>query len=152
MSNRVTRGKLHELFMEGSMISKLNKDDFIAKIPSIRHDKEEKGIKFYFDFTKDNNNSDFDSFTILVIPDREHLEKDSIELALIGMKPGVVFKKVSNDFDTFFKTFIQLRDEYIEVKGEFKESNKEKIKISREVEELRNKEMKAMKDAFNKYV
>lgn len=152
MSNRVTRGKLHELFMEGSMISKLNKDDFIAKIPSIRHDKEEKGIKFYFDFTKDNNNSDFDSFTILVIPDREHLEKDSIELALIGLKPGVVFKKVSNDFDTFFKTFIQLRDEYIELKGEFKESNKEKIKISREVEELRNKEMKAMKDSLNKYV
>lgn len=152
MSNRVTRGRLHELFMEGSMISKLNKDDFIAKIPSIRHDKEEKGIKFYFDFTKDNNNSDFDSFTILVTPDRENLEKDSIELALIGMKPGVVFKKVSNDFDTFFKTFIQLRDEYIEVKGEFKEANKEKLKISREVEELRNKEMKAMKDALNKYL
>lgn len=152
MSNRVTRGRLHELFMEDNERSKLNKDDFIAKIPSIRHDKEEKGIKFYFDFTKDNNNSDFDSFTILVTPDREYLEKDSIELALIGMKPGVVFKKVSNDFDTFFKTFIQLRDEYIEFKGEFKESNKEKTKISREVEELRNKEMKAMKDTLNKYV
>lgn len=152
MRNIVTRGNLYNMFGEGSkMITKLNKDGFVAKEPGIRHDKEDKGIIFYFDFTK-NNESGFDSFTIMVTPDREYLEKDSIELALLGLKPGVVLKKVDNDFDTFFKAFIQMRDEYIEYKGEFKEVSEESKIESRGVKERMNQEKEAMKDTLNKYI
>lgn len=151
MSNRVTRGNLYNMFGGGSkIVTNLNKDGFVAKEPGIRHDKEDKGIIFYFDFTK-HNESGFDSFTILVIPDANDLSKDKIKLSLLGLEPGVLLKTVNNDFDTFFKTFIQLRDDYIEYKGEFKEVSEER-RIEKGVKELQETEFKEMKDSLNKYL
>lgn len=154
MSNEVTRGNLQRMFLEDSeTLAKLSKSSFEAKKPSITHEsKPNRGIHFHFEFNKFKGTGVEDSFTIIVTPDEECLDSRKIKLGLVGLKPGVVLKEVNNDFDTFFKTFINMRDEYIEYKGEFKEENERSKGISASLVNKQNHEHKEMKDSLNKYL
>lgn len=154
MSNKVTRGNLHRMFIEDSeTLAKLSKSSFEAKKPSITHgSKPNRGINFHFEFSKFKGTSLEDSFTVIVTPDEECLDSRKIKLCLVGLKPGGVLKEVDNDFDTFFKTFINMRDEYIDYKGEFKEQNEISKGISASLAKKQNHEYKEMKDSLNKYL
>lgn len=154
MSNKVTRGNLYRMFIEDNeTLAKLSKSRFEAKKPSITHEsKPNRGIHFHFEFSKFKGTRLEDSFTIIVTPDEEYLDSRKIKLGLVGLKNGVVLKEVDNDFDTFFKTFINMRDDYIDYKGEFKEQNEISKGISASLVNKQNHEYKEMKDALNKYL
>ena len=147
----VTLGRLLELFSNKENIEKLNKDNFIASEPKYRQDKESKGHTIHFNF----NTPKFENFFTIIVKlnSFEGYGNDDIELCLLaGYLRGYVSKRIPNTYDDFFKTLIQLRDEYIEYKGEFRESNKEECDKSNQLKIEKQKQLNKMVSTLDKYV
>lgn len=147
----VTLERILELFSNKENLEKLNKDNFIAKEPVYSHDKDSKGhtIHFYFETPNFEN-----FFTIIVkLNSFEGYGNDDIVLYLLaGYISGFVKKQVPNTYDDFFKTFIQLRDDYIEYKGEFRESNKEESDKENQAKIENQKQLDKMTNTLDKYL
>lgn len=155
MTKRITKTKLYSMFFEREgqeNRNKLNKDNYTLEEPIIIYDKEDKSIKFDFYFEKKINDNIEDVFNIIIELEGKYLGKERIRVALLGSEPGVVIKEIDNDFDSFFKTFVMLRDEYIEYKGEFKESCIERTESSKRFKEKKEKEMEDMKNSLDFYL
>ena len=147
----VTLERLLELFSNKENLKKLNKDNFIAKKPVYSHDKDNKGHTIHFSFETPN----FENFfTIIVrLNSFEGYGNDDIKLCLLaGYLRGNVSKRVPNTYDDFFKTLIQLRDEYIDYKGEFRESNKEESDKANQAKIEKQKQLDKMKNTLDKYL
>lgn len=147
----VTLGRLLELFSNKENIEKLNKDNFIASEPKYRQDKESKGHTIHFNF----NTPNFENFFTIIVKlnSFEGYGNDDIVLYLLaGYISGFVKKQVPNTYDDFFKTLIQLRDEYIEYKGEFRESNKEECDKENQAKIEKQKQLDKMKNTLDKYL
>lgn len=147
----VTLGRLLELFSNKENLEKLNKDNFIAKEPVYSHDADSKGHTIHFNFVTPNSEN---FFTIIVkLNSFEGYGNDDIKLYLLaGYLRGYVSKRIPNTYDDFFKTLIQLRDEYIEYKGEFRESNKEESDKSNQAKIENRKQLDKMKNTLDKYL
>lgn len=147
----VTLGRLLELFSNKENLEKLNKDNFIAKEPVYSHDADSKGHTIHFNFVTPNSEN---FFTIIVkLNSFEGYGNDDIKLYLLaGYLRGYVSKRIPNTYDDFFKTLIQLRDEYIEYKGEFRESNKEECDKSNQLKIEKQKQLDKMVSTLDKYV
>ena len=147
----ITLGRLLELFSNKENLEKLNKDNFISLEPAYRQDKESKGHTIHFDFRTPNYEN---FFTIIVkLNSFEGYGNDDIVLYLLaGYISGFVKKQVPNTYDDFFKTLIQLRDEYIEYKGEFRESNKEECDKENQAKIEKQKQLDKMKNTLDKYL
>lgn len=147
----VTLGRLLELFSNKENLEKLNKDNFIAKEPVYSHDADSKGHTIHFNFETPNCEN---FFTIIVkLNSFEGYGNDDIELYLLaGYLRGYVSKRIPNTYDDFFKTFIQLRDEYIEYKGAFRESNKKESDKANQVKIDKQKQLDKMKNTLDKYL
>ena len=147
----ITLGMLLELFKDTKTLNKLNKDNFIASEPAYRHDKESKGHTIHFEFTTPNCEN---FFTIVVrLNSFEGYGNDDIKLCLLaGYLSGYVSKRIPNTYDDFFKTLIQLRDEYIEYKGEFRESNKEEYDKKNQLKIEKQKQLDKMANTLDKYL
>lgn len=147
----VTLGRLLELFKDTKTLNKLNKDNFIALEPAYRQDKDSKGHTIHFNF----NTPKFENFFTIIVKlnSFEGYGNDDIELCLLaGYLRGYVSKRIPNTYDDFFKTLIQLRDEYIEYKGEFRESNKEECDKSNQLKIEKQKQLDKMVSTLDKYV
>ncbi|BCG66262.1 hypothetical protein [Staphylococcus phage vB_SsapH-Golestan101-M] len=147
----VTLERLLELFSNKENLEKLNKDNFIAKEPVYSHDADSKGHTIHFNFVTPNSEN---FFTIIVkLNSFEGYGNDDIKLCLLaGYLRGNVSKRVPNTYDDFFKTLIQLRDEYIEYKGEFRESNKEESDKANQAKIEKQKQLDKMKNTLDKYL
>lgn len=147
----VTLERLLELFSNKENLEKLNKDNFIALEPEYRQDKESKGHIIHFSFETPN----FENFFTIIVKlnSFEGYGNDDIELYLLaGYLRGHISKRIPNTYDDFFKTFIQLRDEYIEYKGEFRESNKEECDKANQAKIENLKQVDKMVSILDKYV
>ena len=147
----VTLGRLLELFKDTKILNKLNRDNFIAKEPVYSHDADSKGHTIHFNFVTSN----FENFFTIIVKlnSFEGYGNDDIVLYLLaGYISGFVKKQVPNTYDDFFKTLIQLRDEYIEYKGEFRESNKEECDKSNQLKIEKQKQLNKMVSTLDKYV
>lgn len=147
----VTLGRLLELFSNKENLEKLNKDNFIAKEPVCSHDADSKGHTIHFNF----NTSNYENFFTIIVKlnSFEGYGNDDIKLCLLaGYLRGYVNKSIPNNYDDFFKTLIQLRDEYIEYKGEFRESNKEESDKANQAKIEKQKQLDKMKNTLDKYL
>ncbi|AVP40376.1 hypothetical protein HOS99_gp135 [Staphylococcus phage phiSA_BS1] len=147
----ITFYRLIELFKDRKTLNKLNKGNFIAKEIVYDHDKSSKGHNIHFCFETPN----FENFFTIIVKlnSFEGFGNDDIELYLLaGYISGFVRKRIPNTYDDFFKTLIQLRDEYIEYKGEFRESNKEESDKKNQVEIEKQKQLDKMKSTLDKYL
>lgn len=147
----ITFYRLIELFKDRKTLNKLNKGNFIAKEIVYGHDKSSKGHNIHFCFETPN----FENFFTIIVKlnSFEGFGNDDIELYLLaGYISGFVRKRIPNTYDDFFKTLIQLRDEYIEYKGEFRESNKEESDKKNQVEIEKQKQLDKMKSTLDKYL
>lgn len=147
----ISLGRLLELFSNKENLEKLNKDDFIAKELVYGHDKSSKGHNIHFNFVTPNSEN---FFTIIVkLNSFEGYGNDDIKLCLLaGYLRGNISKRIPNTYDDFFKTFIQLRDEYIEYKGEFRESNKEECDKANQAKIDNLQQLDKMKNTLDKYL
>ncbi|HJG95602.1 MAG TPA: hypothetical protein K8V90_00690 [Romboutsia timonensis] len=147
----VTLGRLLELFSNKENLEKLNKDNFIAKEPVYSHDADSKGHTIHFNFVTSN----FENFFTIIVKlnSFEGYGNDDIKLCLLaGYLRGYVSKRIPNTYDYFFKTLIQLRDEYIEYKGGFRESNKEESDKSNQAKIEKQKQLDKMSNTLDKYL
>lgn len=147
----VTLGRLLELFSNKENLEKLNKDNFIAKEPVYSHDADSKGHTIHFNFVTSN----FENFFTIIVKlnSFEGYGNDDIKLYLLaGYLRGYVSKRIPNTYDDFFKTFIQLRDEYIDYKGEFRESNKEESDKENQAKIEKQKQLDKMKNTLDKHL
>src|SRR5699024_5038056 len=146
----VTLGRLLELFKDTKTLNKLNKDNFIAKEPVYSHDADSKGHTIHFNFVTPNSEN---FFTIIVkLNSFEGYGNDDIKLYLLaGYLRGYVSKRIPNTYDDFFKTLIQLRDEYIEYKGEYRAANKEECDNTKQVKKEKKNNEK-IDSTINKYI
>lgn len=147
----ITLGRLLELFSNKENLEKLNKDNFIAKEPVYSHDADSKGHTIHFCFETPN----FENFFTIIVKlnSFEGYGNDDIKLYLLaGYLRGYVSKRIPNTYDDFFKTLIQLRDEYIEYKGEFRESNKEESDKANQAKIEKQKQLDKMKNTLDKYL
>ncbi|WBF04146.1 hypothetical protein VL14_ORF201 [Staphylococcus phage vB_SauM_VL14] len=147
----ISLGRLLELFKDTKTLNKLSRDNFIAIEPVYRHDTDNKGHTIHFNFETPNCEN---FFTIVVkLNSFEGYGNDDIKLYLVaGYLRGYVSKRIPNTYDDFFKTLIQLRDEYIEYKGEFRESNKEESDKKNQVEIEKQKQLDKMANTLDKYL
>lgn len=147
----ITFYRLLDLFKDRKTLNKLNKGNFIVKKLAYNHDKSSKGhnVHFYFETPNFEN-----FFTIIVkLNSFDGYGNDDIELYLLaGYTSGFVSKRIPNTYDDFFKTFIQLRDEYIEYRGEFKESNKKEYDKENQANIEKQKQLDKMKNTLDKYL
>lgn len=147
----ITLERLLELFNSKENLKKLNKGNFIAKKPVYSHDKSSKGHIIHFSFETPN----FENFFTIIVKLNSFggYGNDDIELYLLaGYISGFVRKQIPNTYDDFFKTLIQLRDEYIEYKGEFRESNKEECDKANQAKIEKQKQLDKMKNTLDKYL
>ena len=147
----ITLGRLLELFSNKENLKKLNKGNFIAKELVYGHDKSSKGHNIHFCFETPN----FENFFTIIVKlnSFEGYGNDDIELYLLaGYLRGHVSKRIPNTYDDFFKTLIQLRDEYIEYKGEFRESSKEECNKENQVKIKKQQQLDKMKNTLYKYL
>lgn len=147
----VTLERLLELFSNKESLEKLNKDNFIAKEPVYRHDKDSKGHTIHFNFVTPNYEN---FFTIIVkLNSFEGYGNDDIKLCLLaGYLRGYVSKRIPNTYGDFFKTFIQLRNEYIDYKGEFRESNRGEYDKENQAKIEKQKQLNKMKNTLDSYL
>src|SRR5699024_1193303 len=147
----VTLGRLLELFKDTKTLNKLNKDNFIAKEPVYSHDADSKGHTIHFCFETPN----FENFFTIIVKFNSFVGygNDDIKLYLLaGYLRGYVSKRIPNTYDDFFNTLIQLRDEYIKYKEEFRESNKEEFNKSNQLKIEKQKQLDKMKNTLDKYL